>query len=144
MFLKYYSINIKHYKFNKLAIEKSDKGLWINDVEMMLPTEFAEENYPNLNKRCERLARIKAKEWNCPNLTDDFFRVGSDKIIMGGLIVKKFYFDLQIIYNILMVKAKYAMLTYYKKHQNKYIYYDKYEGNYIDHLSILKDSKIEL
>ena len=62
---------------------------------------------------------------------------------MGGLIVKKFYFDLKIIYNILMVKAKYAMLTYYyKNNKNQYVYYDKYEGNYIDHLSILKDSNI--
>lgn len=141
MFLKYYSINLRHYKFNKLAIEKSDKGLWMNDVEMFLPQEFAEVNYLNLNRKCEKLAKIKAKEWNCEHLVEDFFRVGSDKIIMGGLIVKKFYFDLQIVYNILMVKAKYAMLNYYKKHQNKYIYFDKYEKKYSDHLNILRDEK---
>lgn len=63
MFLKYYNMNPKHYKFNKLAIEKSDKGLWIDDNQMMLPQEFAEMHYFNLNQRCERLARIKAKEW---------------------------------------------------------------------------------
>lgn len=41
-----------------------------------------------------------------------------------------------------MAKAKYAMLTYYKNNKNQYVYYDKYEGNYIDHLNILKDSNI--
>ena len=40
---------------------------------------------------------------------------------MGGTIVKKFYFDLELIYNILLAKAKYAMLGYYKKYKNKVI-----------------------
>lgn len=142
-FLRYYNINRKHYKFNKLAIEKSEKGLWIDDNEIMMQNEFANENYIILDNKCKKLAVIKAKEWNCIQLLDDLFNIGREKIIMGGTIVKKFYFDLELIYNILLTKAKYAMLGYYKKYkkQSNYIYYDQYENKYIDHLSILGSQK---
>jgi hypothetical protein len=138
-FLRYYNINRKHYKFNKLAIEKSEKVLWMDDNEIMMQNEFANENDITLDNRCKKLAVIKAKEWNCIQLLDDLFYIGREKIIMGGTIVKKFYFDLELIYNILLAKAKYAMLGYYKKYkrQSNYIYYDQYENKYIDRLSIL-------
>ena len=138
-FLRYYNINRKHYKFNKLAIEKSEKVLWMDDNEIMMQNEFANENDIALDNRCKKLAVIKAKEWNCIQLLDDLFYIGREKIIMGGTIVKKFYFDLELIYNILLAKAKYAMLGYYKKYkrQSNYIYYDQYENKYIDRLSIL-------
>ena len=144
-FLRYYNINRKHYKFNKLAIEKSEKGLWMDDNEIMMQNEFANENDITLDNRCKKLAVIKAKEWNCIQLLDDLFNIGIEKIIMGGTIVKKFYFDLELIYNILLAKAKYAMLGYYKKYKKRsnYIYYDQYENKYIDHLSILGSQKYD-
>lgn len=78
-FLKYYNINQKHYKFNKLAIEKSEKGLWMDDNEIMLQNKFANENYIILDNKCKKLAVIKAKEWNCIQLLDDLFNIGREK-----------------------------------------------------------------
>lgn len=54
-----------------------------------------------------------------------------------GDIVNIFYFDIKITINILVAKAKYIMINYYKKYSNKNVVsYDKNENNYLNYISL--------
>lgn len=46
-FLKYYNKNQSHYKFNKIAMEQSKKGLWIGE-NIRISNEFMNENYEKI------------------------------------------------------------------------------------------------
>ena len=61
-----------------------------------------------------------------------------------GNILKIFYFDIKIAINILIAKAKYIMIQFYKKYSDiNVIYYDKYENNYLEHISLFKNLELE-
>lgn len=61
-----------------------------------------------------------------------------------GNILKIFYFDIKIAINILIAKAKYIMIQFYKKYSDiNVIYYDKYENNYLEHSSLFKNLELE-
>ena len=49
-FLKYYNKNPKHYKFNKIAIAKSKKGLWIGE-------DIIEETIIKMYEKCGEIIK---------------------------------------------------------------------------------------
>ncbi len=54
-----------------------------------------------------------------------------------GNIVKKFYFDTELLFKVLMSKARYVMLNYYRKQcKSKAVSYDQWTT---DRCKILKD-----
>ena len=122
-FARYYNDNSKHYKFNKMVIEKSKKGFWIGN-ETKLTDEFANENFRMIENKCMKIANKMACLLQCQNLKDEFFDIAIYKIVKdGGVVVKTFYFDMKLMINILMMKAKYAIFNYYRKENIKIIYY---------------------
>lgn len=142
-FAKYYSNNVKHYKFNKIVIEKSQKGFWIGG-KLKLSEKFTNKNYIILYNRCVKLSNKMAHLLHCQNLKDEFCDIAICKIVEdGGVIVKTFYFDIKLMLNILMKKAKYAIFNYYRKENNRIIYYDEYENNYLEHTKLLTDSRYD-
>ena len=55
-----------------------------------------------------------------------------------GNIVKKFYFDAELLFKVLMSKARYVMLNYYRKQcKNRAVSYDQWTT---DRSNILKDN----
>lgn len=138
-FAKYYNNNFRHYKFNKMIIEKSECGFWISG-KVKLSDEFINENYNELFYRCERLSNKMAYMLNCRNLKEDFVDIAISKIVEdGGVIVKTFCFDTNLTINILMAKARYAMFNYYIKEKKKMLYFYNGDNQYLDRLSLLKD-----
>lgn len=61
-FLKYYNKNQSHYKFNKIAMEQSEKGLRIGE-NIRISNEFMNENYEEI-ARCLRNAANKYNKTN--------------------------------------------------------------------------------
>lgn len=138
-FARYYNNNFKHYKFNKMIIEKSKKGFWIGN-EAKLTDEFANENFSIIENRCMKIANKMAYLLQCKNIKDEFYDIAIYKIVKdGGVIVKTFYFDMKLMFNILMVKAKYAIFNYYRKENTKVIYYDEYDN----YAKLLSDSRYD-
>ena len=141
-FIKYYNKNPKHYKLNKLAITKSKKGLWIGE-NIRIPDEF-------LNKYYEKITRLLRKVSKLYDQTNGW-QIYKEDIIQEtilniyercGEIVKKFYFDIELTINILIVKGKYIMYNLYKsKYRNNNIYYDGYDSKLLDHTSFLSDNR---
>lgn len=142
-FAKYYNNNLKHYKFNKMIIEKSEKGFWISG-KVKLTEEFANKNFDIINNNCMKIANKMAYLLDCRNLRDEFYDIAIYKIVEdGGAIVKSFYFDMKLVFNILMAKAKYAIFNYYRKENVSILHYDEYDSNYIDHTNLFYDSKYD-
>lgn len=140
-FIKYYNINPKHYKLNKIVIEKSEKGLWIGE-NIKIPNDFVNQNfyeiqrklYGVINKYNNIIKWYKYKEELVQDAIGDIFT-------KCGEIVKKFYFDINLTINILVAKCKYIMFNNYKKmHMSANIYYEDYAIS-IDHLNLLKDNR---
>ena len=126
-FLQYYSKNKKQYRLNEVALEKSKKGLWIGE-NIKMPDEFFKKNVTKLNQGLKQVANKVNKIIRCYQYKEDLIQDTIIKMYSEcGNIVKKFYFDSKLLFNVLMVKAKYMMINIYRKN-----YRNNYEFNCFD------------
>lgn len=141
-FIKYYNRNPKHYKFNKIVINKSEKGFWIGE-NMKIPDEFLNKYYDNIMSLLRYNSKIydKNNEWLI--YKEDIIQETIIYIYEKcGEIVKKFYFDNKLILRILVAKGKYIMYGIYrKKYMKNNLYYDGYDSKLLDHMFILSDRR---
>jgi len=143
-FLKYYSKNEKHYILNKLILEKSKKGLWIGG-KIRISKHFFRINGEIMYKRIQKVAHRYAYIYRWQQYKEDLIQ---DVILeiceKCGDVVKKFYFDTCLLFNVLMVKAKFMMIKFYmQKYKTKEISYNQWENSYLDHSKILSDRRYE-
>lgn len=144
-FIKYYNNNPKHQKFNKMIVEKSLKGFWISK-ETRIPEEFIDKNYGKILHGLEKVANKVSSIWGCKRFNEDLVHETMIELYQKcGDIVQNFYFDMKVLFNILMSKAKYIMIDIYRKKykQDKDISYDSFEDNYIEHTNILRDDRFD-
>ena len=143
-FLKYYSKNEKHYILNKLILEESKKGLWIGSKRKISTNFFninGEKLYQGVRNVAYRYAFLYKWKPYIEDLVQDAMLEISEKC---GDVVKKFYFDSKLLFNVLMVKARFMMLKYYyKKYKSKETSYNQWENSYLDHSKILSDRRYE-
>lgn len=129
-FLKYYSSNPKHYKFNKMVIERNEKGFWIGE-KIQVSNEFINENYEHIKLRIKKtfykVSNMMGYVTWGEDIVQDTIGVLYEKC---GNIEKNFEFDTKLMYNILMVKAKYFMINFCKKEykENENLHYDGFES----------------
>lgn len=141
-FIKYYNTNLKHYKLNKVIIEKSPKGLWIGK-SIKIPNEFFEQNFCEIQRKLYGVIKKYNYIMNWYMYKEDLVAEAIINILgRDGEIVKKFYFDKNLTINILVVKCKYIMFgNYMKMYKNKNIYYDEYENSFLEHSNWLRDDR---
>lgn len=139
-FIKYYNRNPKHYKFNKIAISKSEKGLWIGE-KIRVPDEFLSKYYDKITKLLKYNSQKYEKNNEWMIYREDIIQETILAIYEScGEIVKKFYFDTELILRILASKGKYIMYGIYKeKYNTNNVYYDGYDSKLLDHMSIMRD-----
>ncbi len=141
-FALYYGKNYKHYKFNKIQLDESEKGFWIGE-NVSMPEDFIVQNFNIIESKIKKLAKRISFQYNCQEFYEDFIDEAMENLIKFGNIVKSFYFNKDLIFNILMIKEKFVMLHYYKKNKRNYIYLDSYDPKMISHLKYLSDSKYD-
>ena len=141
-FLKYYNKNQSHYKFNKIAMEQSENGLWIGE-NIRISNEFMNENYEKIVRYLRNAANKYHKTNGWQIYKEDIIEETIVSIYENcGEIVKKFYFNLRLTMNIIISKGRYIMYNLYrKKYKNNNIYYEEYETKLLDHTSFLRDNK---
>lgn len=141
-FLKYYNKNQSHYKFNKIAMEQSKKGLWIGE-NIRISNEFMNENYEKIARYLRNAANKYHKTNGWQIYKEDIIEETIISIYENcGEIVKKFYFNLRLTMNIIISKGRYIMYNLYrKKYKNNNIYYEEYETKLLDHTSFFRDNK---
>ena len=89
-FIKYFNNNPKHYKFNKIVIENSPKGLWIGST-LKMPDEFITKNYYKIKNRLEYIIIKYNKIINWYSYKEDLIEDAIMDIFQRcGDIVKKF------------------------------------------------------
>lgn len=138
-FIKYYNNNPRHYKFNQMIIKKSEKGFYIGG-NCRMTDDFIENNYDKIMKKLKNVANKVSAMTGCKSLNEDFIQEALNELYEKcGNVVKKFYFDMSLLFNILMSKAKYIMLNIYKKEYKEYnnIHYDSFE----DRTNIFRDDR---
>lgn len=141
-FVKYYNINPRHMKFNNIAIKKSEKFYIGGNCKMS--DDFIEDNYEKILNGLKKVANNVSVITGCKNYNEDLIQEAIQELYQKcGNIVKKFYFDMRIIFNILMSKAKYVMLNIYKKEYKEYnnLHYDSFEDGYIEHTNLFRDNR---
>lgn len=142
-FAEYYNSNSKHYKFNLMIIEKSSKGFWISS-DTKISNEFISENYTEIMLRLNKIVKRFSFMINCNFYNEDLVsETFTELYLKCGNVVQNFYFDTNVLFNILMAKAKYIMFNIYMKkykNQNTISYYSLCEETDIDRLDILKDN----
>lgn len=143
-FIKYFNNNPKHYKFNKIVIENSPKGLWIGST-LKMPDEFITKNYYKIKNRLEYIIIKYNKIINWYSYKEDLIEDAIMDIFQRcGDIVKKFYFDAKLTINILVLKCKYIMFNNYrKKYINNIIYYESYDNSFLDHSNLFRDDRYD-
>lgn len=144
-FIKYYSNNPKHYKFNKMIIEESEEGLWIGKSSQ-ISNDFITKNYDNIMNRLKKVANKVSSIIGCNQYNEDLVQETIEELWNKcENIVKNFKFNMKLMFNILMVKAKYTMINIYRKKykQDKNISYDSFEDHYIEHTNILRDDRYD-
>lgn len=142
-FLKYYSNNPKHYKINRIIVKKSAMGFYIGG-ECKMSKKFFKDNEEKMMKRLQRVANKVSHIVGNKNYNDDLVQDAVVQLLEKcGNIVKKFYFDVKLLFNILMVKAKYIMLNIYRKEyrEQRNVHIDGFEDGLIDHSDILRDDR---
>ena len=104
-------------------MERSRKGIWIGESSTIDPKFFG-RNYDNLQKGLNITANRLSRIYRCRQYKED--------------MVKKFYFDAELLFKVLMSKARYVMLNYYRKQcKNRAVSYDQWTT---DRSNILKDN----
>jgi hypothetical protein len=141
-FLEYYSKNEKQYVLNKIILERSQKGIWIGESSTIDPKFFG-RNYDNLQKGLNITANRLNRIYRCRQYKEDMVQEAMYKMYQrDGNIVKKFYFDAELLFKVLMSKARYVMLNYYRKQcKNRAVSYEQWTT---DRSNILKDNTEEL
>lgn len=136
-FLEYYSKNERQYALNKIILEKSEKGIWIGESCTINP-EFFWKNYDNLQRGLNITANRLSRIYRCREYKEDMVQEAMYKMYQrDGNIVKKFYFDTELLFKVLISKARYVMLNYYRKQcKSKAVSYDQWTT---DRCKILKD-----
>lgn len=144
-FLKYYNKNIKHYRLNKLIVENNKNGLWIGE-SIVMPNEFFNVNEEYMRSRLNKVVDKYNIIFRWKQCKDDLVQEGIFGIQQkGGSIVNNFSFDFKLLFNILIVKAKYIMINYFKKkNKERCISYDAYSHNEIDYMNIFGSEDYEL
>ena len=138
-FLQYYNKNPKCYELNKLIISNLNK-IWIGQIK--IPDNFISKHYDELYKRIEYKAYCTININNCIYIKKELIQDALDELYENcGSVVKNFYFNEQIVLNILAKKAKYIIMNMCKKErcESKNIYYDKFENP--EHSLIIADNK---
>lgn len=142
-FAKYYNDNPKHYKFNIMIIEKSSKGFWIS-ADTKIPNDFVDKHYYEIMQRLKKVANKVSIIIGCNIYKEDLVQEAMNELYLRcGNIVQNFYFDINVLFNILMDKAKYYMFNIYRKKYKieKTISYNNLsEKNNLDYLNVLKDN----
>lgn len=142
-FAEYYNNNPKHYKFNLMIIEKSSKGFWLS-IDTKIPNEFIDKYYYEIKQRLIKVANKVSIIIGCNIYKEDLVQEAMNELYLRcGNIVQNFYFDINVLFNILMDKAKYYMFNIYRKKyktENTVSYNSFSEKNNLDYLNILKDT----
>lgn len=145
-FAEYYSKNPTHRKFNFMILEKSSKGFWFGNDEK-IPNEFINKNYDIIMKRLNNVANNVSAIIGCNNYKEDLIHDAMSELYSKCRdIIQNFYFDIKVLFNILMSKAKYFMLNIYRrkyKTEKEFSYDGLIENNNIDHMNIFKDSRFD-
>lgn len=141
-FIKYYSNNPKHCKFNRILIDTSEKGFWIGS-DTKIPHDFTDANQLKLNSGLKKVANKVSFMIGSHNFKEDLVNDTYCELVEKcGVIVRNFSFNSKILFNILMAKAKYMMLNIYrKKYKQNGISYDSFEDINLDCLDFLKDER---
>lgn len=140
-FAKYYSNNPKHYKFNLMILEKSAKGFWIGK-NIKIPNNFINKHHSYMITRLKSVYKKVANIVNCSYMYEDLINDTFDELYEKcGSIVLEFYFDMKVLFNILMCKAKYIMLNIYRKnYSNQNVSCDSFKDISVDHIRFLQDN----
>lgn len=145
-FAEYYNNNPKHYKFNLMIIEKSSKGFWIS-LDNKIPNEFINKHYNELINRLTKISTNLFSSTEGNIYSEDLVQETINQLYFQcGIIIQNFYFDIKVLFNILMAKAKCYMLNIYrKKYRTKnVISYNSFsEKNNIDYINIFRDDKYD-
>lgn len=141
-FAKYYSDNPKHYKFNSILINNSEKGFWIGS-DTKIPRDFTDANQLELNSGLKKVANKVSSMIGSQSFKEDLVNDTYCELVEKcGVIVRNFSFNSKILFNILMAKAKYMMINIYrKKYKQHDISYDSFEDINLDCLDFLKDER---
>lgn len=144
-FLKYFNKNIKHYKFNKMIIQKNKNGFWIGET-IIMPKEFFDTNEEYMRHRLGRVVDKYNILFSWKPYKEDLIQDGIFELQQKCCsIVNNFSFDIKLLFNILMVKAKYIMLKVFRKnYMEQCISYDAYNNNEIDHMGFLGSEDYEM
>ena len=78
-FLKYYSKNSKQYKFNKIVLQRSNKGLWIGEGGK-ISEKFIKENYEILKIKLKKVIQKLNPIYGWKYLQDDLVQQAITKI----------------------------------------------------------------
>lgn len=142
-FAEYYNNNPKHYKFNLMIVEKSSKGFWIS-LDTKIPDEFINNYYYEITHRLIKVANKVSIIIGCNIYNEDLVQETMNELYLQcGNIVKNFYFDMNVLFNILMAKAKYYMFNIYRKKyktENIVSYNSFSEKNSLDYINSFEDS----
>lgn len=137
-FIEYLNSNHKHYQFNLKTLDGIGK-LWIGR-KTKISTAFKKKYYNQLLNLCNKLSYKICNAIKQNQYYDEFVDVAMDKIILEyGIIVKNFYYDSKLLFNILSVKAKYAMKNLYRK-MVKNIKNNSYDETRLNKTNALRDN----
>jgi len=105
---------------------------------------FFKVNEEKLRNRLRKVANKVSKIVGNNSYNDDLVQEALIKLWEKcGHIVKKFYFDIKLVFNILMAKSKYIMFNIYRKEfkEQTNIHYDGFEEGLVDRSDILRDER---
>ena len=128
-----------------MIVENNKNGLWIGE-SIVMPNEFFNVNEEYMRSRLNKVVDKYNIIFRWKQCKDDLVQEGIFGIQQkGGSIVNNFSFDFKLLFNILIVKAKYIMINYFKKkNKERCISYDAYSHNEIDHMNIFGSEDYEL
>lgn len=124
-----YLYHPNYYLFNKLALEKNSKGIWIGQNKE-ITYQFWKENIDRLKKISDQAATNICYMYGIKENQKELEEIAYDSITNSGFLIEKnFGFDKRLQNNLFRKKGKYAILNFYK-YQNRVTSYTQYEERF--------------